>query len=1006
MAFASLTHPHGSAQKEKPPLLLTSKEKEGPSTPVLTKRQHVLHELLSSERAYASDLALIREVHIPLALGKLQTILLPMPILMLFCRSNHPARSTGITAVVVGLFFAHSAPPPPANATVTGASAAPDPGSPPMTPDDVKLIFGNITEIAVFSDMLCQGFEEALGDLLEGGKGGDHVGALFLSIIPELERLYKQYIIRHPTALNHLQSLPQTLSLQNYLSLTQHIASALSHAWDLSSLLIKPVQRFLTYPLLLSAIIGATSDLHSDKANLIEARRGMEEAVRNVNEGQRRAKVVRDVLMAEQKSPTPGVAIPVSVSLTKFKSTRVGNNGGAGGKTSENNTNEEAILVSRLESELHSIKTSAQLLAKNIVEWARMTSNVMLSLRTWSLSFSKVIGLSPTSESEAFDAYLVIVEKQLIPLCVNLEAVINERVSKELSHLLMTMAQPLKLLASMNEQEPFHFHLMTMTVSPKNRPPPSLLSASANYLALRGQLAAELPTYISLLHRGLRIFIHRLAAIQTEFYAKMKDQWATLWEMLRSEDESIRGGEETVSVWFSRWHEVNVLLRALSVMGGLNTGGRENETSSAQASNTLLLHNVLESVLPKLRLKEFAFNGTSSRPHIPSFYDRSREIVVRLASSADTRSLVTSLKDHKAQRMADFLNEVLIDGGALSHVERKHIVHLLAKLATSTQVFPKKYEIKGIECDFSQAENEGAFGLIYKGKLSRQTLCIKAVRMYERTDSSQMLKAHAKDFILSTYLRHPNVLPSYGVWLPNGTIPRVCIVSPWMENGDLSRYLRSLPQTPPLPLISDAAAGLQYLHELDIIHSDLKANNILVSDTGRAVIADFGVSKILMTGCLTSQLSRGTINWMAPELLLEDAPATRESDVWAFGCVCYEVFTGKIPFSQYKLPAQLITAFARGPLTPSRPTVLRNGQGSMDNNVWEAMQRCWGANPASRPTARELSSLFNSLNTSNDRPPVPIEKDFPAIGVRSRTKRVDYADVFALLSEIGSRGKA
>lgn len=55
--------------------------------------------------------------------------------------------------------------------------------SPPMTPDDVKLIFGNITEIAIFSDLFCQALEEALGDLLQGGKGDDHVGALFLSIV-------------------------------------------------------------------------------------------------------------------------------------------------------------------------------------------------------------------------------------------------------------------------------------------------------------------------------------------------------------------------------------------------------------------------------------------------------------------------------------------------------------------------------------------------------------------------------------------------------------------------------------------------------------------------------------------------------------------------------------------------------------------------------------------------------------------------------------------------------
>lgn len=52
-----------------------------------------------------------------------------------------------------------------------------------MTEHDVKIIFGNISEIAEFSDVFCRALEEALGDLVEGGKGDDHVGTLFLSTV-------------------------------------------------------------------------------------------------------------------------------------------------------------------------------------------------------------------------------------------------------------------------------------------------------------------------------------------------------------------------------------------------------------------------------------------------------------------------------------------------------------------------------------------------------------------------------------------------------------------------------------------------------------------------------------------------------------------------------------------------------------------------------------------------------------------------------------------------------
>jgi len=81
-----------------------------------------------------------------------------------------------------------------------------------MTPDDVKLIFGNITEIAIFSDFFSQALEEALGDLLQGGKGDDHVGALFLSIVRVV--FYIEYfgsltsglVFRYPSWNDHTNS--------------------------------------------------------------------------------------------------------------------------------------------------------------------------------------------------------------------------------------------------------------------------------------------------------------------------------------------------------------------------------------------------------------------------------------------------------------------------------------------------------------------------------------------------------------------------------------------------------------------------------------------------------------------------------------------------------------------------------------------------------------------------------------------------------------------------------
>lgn len=280
-----------------------------------------------------------------------------------------------------------------------------------------------------------------------------------------MENPYKHYINRHPTALAHLQALPQTPALAAYLQQTQTVASSLSHAWDIASLLIKPVQRLLKYSLLLAAIIDETPDTHGDKENLRLARVRMEEVARNVNEGRRRAEVVKEVLTAKKKPVN--VSVAASVNLTKMKSLRQGTRGGA---VAEQDVNGEAAQVERMQAELKRIDMFAQQFAKNVVDWARMTSNVVRALRTWAIGFGKVIGLSTEQGSEAFDAFVAVVEAQLVPLCTQLESDVNEHLLREIAHLLTTMNQPLKLLASMNEQEPFHYHLLTMNVSQKNRP--------------------------------------------------------------------------------------------------------------------------------------------------------------------------------------------------------------------------------------------------------------------------------------------------------------------------------------------------------------------------------------------------------------------------------------------------------------------------------------------------------------------------------------------------------
>ncbi|KAH6914078.1 hypothetical protein BKA70DRAFT_1396886 [Coprinopsis sp. MPI-PUGE-AT-0042] len=499
----------------------------------MSKREYALQELLSSERAYASDLSLIQQVYIPLAQGQA------------FPLSNAPL-----------------SPPNSSASSSRTMSTASDSSTaslgPPMTPEDTKIIFSNVVELLTLSEALCQVLEGALGSLLEGGTGQDYVGEVFFDFIPRLERPYQYYITRHPTALQHLQNLPSTPALQNYLAYTRTVASSVSHAWDLASLLIKPVQRLLKYPLLLSAIIEETPDSHPDKHNLKEAKLRTEAIARNVNEIRRRSEVVKEVLTSKKKSLN--VTVAASVNLGKMKNLRPGSM-----KNLQNDSNGEAGRVENLSAELKQIEDFAQDFAKNIVDWSRSMTKVMSGLRTWALGFGKVIGLSDEQRSEAFEAFVHVIEVELKDLSDTLDQEINITLLRHIALLLDTMRQPHKLLSSMREQEPFHYHLLTMNVSSKNRPPAALLAASTNYLALRGQLDTELPMYIAMLRKGIDLCIAKLAEIQVLFWGSVRDKWAELWEMLRVEGELNAGHEETMNVWRARWMDVDEVVSHLNI---------------------------------------------------------------------------------------------------------------------------------------------------------------------------------------------------------------------------------------------------------------------------------------------------------------------------------------------------------------------------------------------------------------------------------------------------------
>ncbi len=147
-------------------------------------------------------------------------------------------------------------------------------------------------------------------------------------------------------------------------------------------------------------------------------------------------------------------------------------------------------------------------------------------------------------------------------------------------------------------------------------------------------------------------------------------------------------------------------------------------------------------------------------------------------------------------------------------------------------------------------------------------------------------------------LQHPHILPLFDSGEADSFL---FYVMPYVEGESLRDLLdreKQLPVEEAVRIASEVASALDYAHRHDVIHRDIKPENILLHDR-QALVADFGIalaaSKAGSTRMTETGMSLGTPHYMSPEQAMGDRELTSKSDVYALGCVLYEMLTGEPP---------------------------------------------------------------------------------------------------------------
>uniref|UniRef100_A0A8C7N803 non-specific serine/threonine protein kinase n=1 Tax=Oncorhynchus kisutch TaxID=8019 RepID=A0A8C7N803_ONCKI len=227
------------------------------------------------------------------------------------------------------------------------------------------------------------------------------------------------------------------------------------------------------------------------------------------------------------------------------------------------------------------------------------------------------------------------------------------------------------------------------------------------------------------------------------------------------------------------------------------------------------------------------------------------------------------------------------------------------------------WEVHSREVTMQKRIGAGSFGTVFKGKWHGD-VAIKILKVTEPTP--EQLQAFKNEMQVLRKTRHVNILLFMGFM----TKPNFAIITQWCEGSSLYRHLHvsetKFETMRRIDVARQTAQGMDYLHAKNIIHRDLKSNNIFLHEGWTVKIGDFGLATVKSRWSGSEQVEQpsGSILWMAPEVIrMQDTnPYTFQSDVYGYGVVLFELMSGTLPYSQINNRDQILFMVGRGYLSP------------------------------------------------------------------------------------------
>ncbi|KAG7388808.1 Leucine-rich repeat serine/threonine-protein kinase 2 [Phytophthora boehmeriae] len=243
----------------------------------------------------------------------------------------------------------------------------------------------------------------------------------------------------------------------------------------------------------------------------------------------------------------------------------------------------------------------------------------------------------------------------------------------------------------------------------------------------------------------------------------------------------------------------------------------------------------------------------------------------------------------------------------------------------------------------------GGFGKVYRAKWSCNEVVMKEIEIKSKEEMTRF----RREVKLWRGLTHPNVVQLFGA---NDREMPCFMVCKYASKGVLPVYLKREKKegrTVVWQKLFQVAAGLSYLHQKDIVHGDLKGNNIVMSNDGTAMLTDFGLSFLdTASSCSVQKMkdTLGAMQWRAPEFaMMTVTKPTCKSDVYSLGMCIIEAVIGTTPWDAGRSSNEARELLRQNKVKIQQPRGMTDGQ-------WELVSRMIKFDPDDRPAMENVLS--------------------------------------------------